>query len=269
VSRGVPQNGGVIDRDPFVLRVLSALTSGVESANTVAARVGVSSQEVAALLEHGVVEGLVSRLDLAGTPVYQLTPKGLEVVGVAQGVESAVDDRGHVDLGAAARMVMEQYQAAKDVAAEDTVRDQAAWPADDATRDRVSAALNDAFARGALTKEQLDERTNRALTATTMGEVRAAGEGVIELPAALPTGVDAAPTGTAGWTPPTLQVNPAVKQVTWRHVGYAALYVVVGLFFLLFLTPLVGLLTIAAGLLLGGFALRPILRSGNGRIRTP
>lgn len=257
----------MIDRNPFVLQVLGALTSGVESANTVAARVGVPPQEVAALLEQGVGDGLVSRLDLAGTPVYQLTPKGLEVVGVAQGVESAVDDRGHVDLGAAARMVMEQYQAAKEVAVEDAVHDQATWPADDATRDRVSAALNDAFARGALTKEQLDERTNRVLTATTMGEVRAAGDGVIDLPPVLPTGVHAQPPAT-GWTSPTLQVNPAIKQVTWRHVGYAAVYVVAGLFFLLFLSVAVGLLSIAAGLVLAGFALRPLLRTGNGRIRT-
>jgi hypothetical protein len=259
----------MIDRNPFVVRVLGALTSGVESASTVADRLGVPREQTSTLLEQGVVDGLVTRLDLAGTPVYQLTPKGLEVVGVAQGVESAVDERGHVDLGAAARMVMEQYQAAKDVAAEDAVREQSAWPADDATRDRVSAALNDAFARGALTKEQLDERTNRALTATTMGEVRGAGEGVIDLPPTLPTGLRGPQPITTGWTSPTLQVNPALQQVTWRHVWYAALYVAVGLFFLLFLSAVVGLLAIAAGLVVAGFALRPLLRTGNGRIRTP
>jgi hypothetical protein len=64
-------------------------------------------------------------------------------------------------------------------------------------------------------------------------------------------------------------VNPALQQVTWRHVWYAALYVAVGLFFLLFLSAVVGLLAIAAGLVVAGFALRPLLRTGNGRIRTP
>jgi hypothetical protein len=258
----------MIDRDPFVLRVLGALTSGVESATSVAERIGANSQDVSTLLEQGAREGLVTRLDLAGTPIYQLTPKGLEVVGVAQGVESAVDDHGHVDLGAAARMVMEQYQAAKHVATEEAVHDQASWPTDDATRDRVSEALDDAFARGALTKDQLDERTDRALTATTMGEVRAAGEGVIDLPPAPPTDV-AAPRPATSWATPTIEVNPAVKQVKWRHVVYAALYVVVGMFFLVFLTPVVGLVAIAAGLAIAGVALRPLLRTGNASIRTP
>jgi hypothetical protein len=50
---------------------------------------------------------------------------------------------------------------------------------------------------------------------------------------------------------------------------YAALYVVVGMFFLVFLTPVVGLVAIAAGLAIAGVALRPLLRTGNASIRTP
>ncbi|HEY3529392.1 MAG TPA: DUF1707 domain-containing protein [Nocardioides sp.] len=250
--------------DPLAMQVLAALAGGASSAADVAARVRRPEREVARILEQAVAEHAVTRLDLAGAPSYSLTATGLEAVGVYQGVQGAVDGAGHVDLGAATRMLMEQYAAARDVAADDALREQAGWPADDAARDRVSAALNDAYARGALTKEQLDDRTSRALAAATMGELRAAGEGVIELPPALPTALG--PVSVTG-EQARLQVNPALKDVRWRRTGYAAALVLVGLVLLL-VQPVVGLVVLAAAVVLGAWTLRPLLRTTTVRVRT-
>jgi hypothetical protein len=250
--------------DPLEIRVLAALASGASTAADVAARVGRPESVVTSILAQGVAEQAVTRLDLAGTPSYSLTPKGLQAVGVYQGVQGAVDGDGHVDLGAATRMVMEQYDAARDVVAGDALREQAGWPADDAARDRVSAALNDAFARGALTKEQLDDRTNRALTATTMGQLRAAGDGVLELPPVLPAGITVGPASGGS----RVSVNPALAKVRWRYLGYAGGLLLLGLV-LLAVEPIVGVVVLLAGLALGGWTLRPLLATGTTRINTP
>jgi hypothetical protein len=246
--------------DPLEMKVLAALAAGASTAADVAARVGHDPSVVQQVLEQGVAEQAVARLDLAGHPSYSLTPKGLETVGMYQGVQSAVDEHGNVDFGAAARLVMEQYEAARDVATRDAVREQAGMAADDAARDRVCAALNDAFARGALTQEQLDERTNRALTATTMGQLRAAGDGVVDLPPVPPHGLLSGDAGAGGIT-----VNPALAEVRWRLVAYAVGLGVLGLFLLAF-QPVAGLLVLVAGVALGGFALRPLLRTGTVRV---
>jgi hypothetical protein len=248
--------------DPLELRVLAALAPGAATVGEVAARVGESEERVQLVLERGVAEQIVTRHDIAEAAAYSLTAKGLEAVGVYQGVQAAVDDVGHVDLAAATRLVMEQYDAAGEVAAANAVREQAPWPVDDSSRDRVLAALNDAYARGALSRDELDDRTGRALSATTMGDVRAAGEGVIDLHPVLPTGLGAP---TAGHAPTELQVNPALSRVRWRHVGYAGAIVVLGLFLLVF-QPILGLVVIVAGLTLGGMAVWPLLGTGGVRI---
>src|SRR3954452_5291316 len=54
---------------------------------------------------------------------------------------------------------------------------------------------------------------------------------------------------------------PDARKVTWRHVLYAVVYVVLGLVFLLVLHSVIGLLVVAAGLALGAFALRPLWRT--------
>jgi hypothetical protein len=255
-------NGGMthVDQsDPLEIRVLATLTSGTATVADVAMRTGQPESVVGPILEQAVAEQTVTRIKLAKAPSYSLTPKGLHAVGVYQGVQDAVDDAGHVDLGAATRMLMEEYDAARDVATADAVREQADWPADDAMRDRVSSSLNDAFARGALTKEQLDDRTNRALTATTMGELRAVGEGVIEVPPAPPTGIGPV---SRGPQVNRIEINPELPKVQWRHVIYAAAYVLLGLFLLLF-QPVVGLVALVVGLVLGGFTLRPLFRTGS------
>jgi hypothetical protein len=247
--------------DPLELRVLAALTSGAATADDVAMRTEQPTILVAPILEQAVAEQTVTRLGRGRTPAYSLTPKGLHAVGIAQSVKEAVDGSGHVDLGAAARMVMEEYDAARDVATEDAVREQAGWPADATTRDQVTQALNDAYARGGLTREQLDTRTSLALTASTMGELRAAGDGVIVLTPALPTGVGPVTVGPRSAT--RVEVNPALRKVTWRHVVYAATYVVLGLLFLIVLHSVFGVAVVVAGLGLAAFALRPLWRSGS------
>jgi hypothetical protein len=249
--------------DPLEIRVLDALTSGAATAADVSLRTGQPVEVVAPILSQGVDDQTVTLLGRGKSPAYSLTPKGLHAVGVYQGVQGAVDGSGYVDLGAAARLVMEEYDAARDVAADDAVREQAGWAADDAARDRVTSALNDAYARGALTEEQLGERTTRALTASTMGELRAAADGVVELPPALPTGIGPV---TGGIHVQRVEVSPALKKVVWRHVVYAVAYVLVGLF-LMILSKVIGIVVVLAGIALGAYTLRPLWRSGTAPVR--
>ncbi len=56
---------------------------------------------------------------------------------------------------------------------------------------------------------------------------------------------------------PTVPAPPHQQRVVLRHLLYAAVYVVIGLF-LLILQPIIGLLAIAAGLALGAYTLRPL-----------
>jgi hypothetical protein len=254
--------------DPLAMRVLASLASGGATVAEVATRLGRPVDVIHPILEQAVAEQAVSRLDLDGTATYSLTPRGLEAVGVYQGVQSAVDASGHVDLGAAARMVMQEYDAARQVAEDRAVRDQAGWPADDAVRERVSAALNDAYARGALSREQLDHRTSQALSATTMGDLRAAAEGVVELPPDLSTGSGGHAGQAAGdLGPKRLELNPALLQVRWRRLGLSAALLLLGLFLLPW-QPLLAVVVLIAATAWSGWVLRPLLRPGTARVTT-
>jgi hypothetical protein len=244
--------------ESFELRVLAALAAGATTPNEIAAGLTDSPERVRAALTWAVDAGAVTRLDLPEGDSYSLTSQGLHGVALTQGIDAAVSPRGHVDLGAATRLVAEQYDAARDVATEDAVRQQADWVPDDAARDRVTSALGDAFARGALTKEQLDDRTGRALTATTMGDLRAAAEGVLELPPALPTGLGPI---SGGLQASRVETNPALAKVRWRHVAYAATYLLVGVLILVLVHSVVGVAAILAGLGLGAWTLRPLFAS--------
>jgi hypothetical protein len=124
----------------------------------------------------------VTRIDLPDGPVYSLTPSGLGIVGMWQEIDRAVDRFGRVDLTAVARMGMQQHLGVQDAVTQEALRQQAAWPVDDSIRDWAVSALSNAYARGALTKDQFDERTYGALTATSMGARRLAGRGIFVLP---------------------------------------------------------------------------------------
>jgi hypothetical protein len=211
--------------DPIELRVLDALVH-TDRSDDVAALVGQPAATVAPALEWAVAQGLAARLDLQAGASYTLTPRGLETVSMRQQIAQAVNVDGRVDFSAATQLVMDGYQAAREAAVEQALRDQADWLANDGVRDRVTAALNDAYARGALTHEQLDTRTTAALSATTMGELRAAAHGVLDLPPLLsqPATGPTIPTGQFSWQP-QVTVDPGVLKVAgavrslWRRRG--------------------------------------------------
>jgi hypothetical protein len=246
---------------PLDLRVLATLATGASSPARVAAQVGQSQAVVVGVLDQAVGEQLVQRLDLGDAATYSLTPTGLEAVGVVQGVQGAIDGTGHVDLGEATRMVARQYLAARDMAAEDAVREQAGWAADDSSRDRVTSALADAYARGSLTKEELDNRTSAALAARTMGDLRAAGRDVMDLPPTLQQGGHLQPSSGASpnWQP-HVYVNPRLNDVNWGPVGTAAGLALIGLLALT-IQPLAGLGLIALAVVIGAVGIRRRSRS--------
>jgi hypothetical protein len=82
--------------------------------------------------------------------------------------------------------------------------------ASDADRDAVVSDLSEHFQAGRLTPGELDERTGRALTARTWGEL---GELAADLPALRPAASAAAPTAgrpqPAGHTAPALTATLA------------------------------------------------------------
>jgi hypothetical protein len=237
--------------DPPELRVLSALAAGASTPGDLESQVGDLGTPLPAVLDWVVSQGYAERIDLAGGPSYSLTPKGLQTVALRQELGQAVDASGNVDFAAATRLVMENWSAAKGVAADDAVREQAGWLADDAARDHVTSGLNQAYAQGALTKDELDTRTGQALAARTMGELRTAGAGVVELPPLLPQGVhmQSSEPAPSSWQP-QVYVNPRLKQIRWGPAGSAVGLGLIGLIGLV-VQPLVGLaiLVVAAVLL--------------------
>jgi hypothetical protein len=179
---------------PLEIRVLATLTSGPLSAAEIALRTGGPESVVAPILERCLAEQAVTRINLARAPAYSLTPKGLHAVGVYQGVQDAqgaVGSVDHVHLEPATRLVMEQYDAARDLAASDAVS-----------------------------------------TSLPVGQV---------------------------------EEHQAPRKVNWRHVLYAAAYLLVGALFLLFLQAAVGVAMILTGLALGLWTLRPLLASSTTR----
>ncbi len=82
----------------------------------------------------------------------------------------------------------------------------AATRASDADRDALVSDLSEHFQAGRLTAAELDERTGRALTARTWGEL---GELAADLPALRPAAPAAAPTA-ARPQPPALRTAPAL-----------------------------------------------------------
>ncbi len=82
------------------------------------------------------------------------------------------------------------------------------------------------------------------------------------LPPAAPTGLG--PGTASGGT--SISTDPApTPQVRRRHVAYAAGYVVIGLL-LLAVQPILGGLAVVAGLVLGGYALRPLFATSTTKV---
>ena len=106
----------------------------------------------------------------------------------------------------------------------------------DALHDQVPATLDNAVVPDALTEEQLPP-----VAPTGMGPGTASGE----------TSVSTDPVPS--------------PRVRWRHVAYAVGYVLIGLV-LLPIQPIVGGLAVVAGLVLAGYALRPLLATSATRV---
>jgi hypothetical protein len=98
-----------------------------------------------------------------------LTEQGLHTVGLRQELAQVVDASGRVDFTEAARLVMQNWSAAAG-ASTDQALHEVGWLADDAARDQVTAGLAQAYAQGALTREELDARTSKALIAGTVSQ---------------------------------------------------------------------------------------------------
>jgi hypothetical protein len=247
--------------DPPELRVLSALASGAHTPAEVAAQVPDLGTPVPPVLDWAVGQGYAECLDVAAGPSYSLTEKGLHTVGLRQELSQTIDASGRVDFAEATRLVMQNWSAAKGAATDQAMRDQAGWLADDSARDHVTDGLNRAYAQGALTQDELGTRTDQALAARTMGELRAAGAGVVELPPLPPQGVvPTQPTAPApsSWRP-QVYVNPGLTNVRPTPLRIAGALIVAGIV-LLVIKPVLGLVVLLAAVLLLVIGLRRVVR---------
>lgn len=118
----------------------------------------------------------------------------------------------------------------------------------------VQQALEQSLAEQAVTKIALAKAPAYSLTPKGLHAVGVDSAGHVDLGAAARDRVTTAPADTSVHH---VEVNPAVRRVTWRHVVYAVLYVVIGLAVTMF-QPVIGVLAILAGLGLGAWALRPL-----------
>ncbi len=127
--------------------------------------------------------------------------------------------------------------------------------ANDAPGDDLSTAPDDAVALVA-------PATSVAPVAPVEVEPPPAAPTEEQLPPVAPTGIG--PGTASGGT--SVSTDPAMPPpVRWRHVAYAAGYVLIGLVLLAF-QPIVGGLAVIAGLILGGYALRPLLATRRTRV---
>jgi hypothetical protein len=92
----------------------------------------------------------------------------------------------------------------------------------------------------------------------------AADEADVELPPVAPTGLG--PGTASGGT--SVSTDPAQPTVRWRHVVYAAGYVILGLL-MIAIQPIVGGLAVVAGLVLGGYTLRPLFAASKTQVNGP
>lgn len=86
----------------------------------------------------------------------------------------------------------------------------------DAERDEVTTALHEHFAQGRLTREELDERLTAALSARTVGDLRAITR---DLPGAL-AATDAGPRGRGPWEMGTAYWGRGRFMAPWPRGGW-------------------------------------------------
>jgi hypothetical protein len=173
--------------EPVEVRLVDALARGVDTVPELAEALGVPAPEVAAAVTWAVDEGLATRMPLAQGEHLALTERGLTLAAIQQRLASAVGPDGEIDLATLGRQVGETWQAAQEGRAGELARSEAHLLADDADRDAVVARLNDQYAQGALSLDELERRSTLALTGHTRGDLAAATAG-LEVPAPLGAG---------------------------------------------------------------------------------
>jgi DUF1707 SHOCT-like domain len=167
--------------EPVEVRLVDALARGVDTVPQLAEALGVPAPEVAAAVTWAVDEGLATRMPLAQGEHLALTERGLTLAAIQQRLASAVGPDGEVDLATLGRQVGETWQAAQEGRAAERARSEAHLLADDADRDAVVARLNDQYAQGAISLDELERRSTLALTGHTRGDLAAATAG-LEVP---------------------------------------------------------------------------------------
>ena len=160
---------------------MDALACGVDTVPELAQAVDVPAPEVAAAVDWAVREGLATRMPLADGEHLALTERGLTLAAIQQRLASAVRPDGEIDLATLGRQVGETWQAAQEGQAAERARSEAHLLADDADRDAVVARLNDQYAQGTISLDELERRSTLALTGRTRGELAAATAG-LEVP---------------------------------------------------------------------------------------
>ena len=168
-------------REPIEVRVVDALARGVDTVPELAQALGDPAPEVAAAVSWAVEEGLATRMPLTQGEHLALTERGLTLAAIQQRLASAVRPDGEIDLATLGRQVGETWQAAQEGRAAERARSEAHLLADDADRDAVVARLNDQYAQGAISLDELERRSTLALTGHTRGDLAAATAG-LEVP---------------------------------------------------------------------------------------
>jgi hypothetical protein len=170
-------------RPPVEMSVVDALARGVDTVPELARALGVPVPEVADAVTWAVREGLATRMPLSQGEHLALTERGLTLVAVQRRLASAVGPGGDIDLATLGRQVGETWQAVQEGRAAELARSEAHLLADDAGRDAVVARLNDQYAQGAISLDELERRSSLALTGRTRGDLAAATAG-LEVPGA-------------------------------------------------------------------------------------
>jgi hypothetical protein len=167
--------------EPVEVRLVDALARGVDTVPELAEALGVPAPEVAAAVTWAVDEGLATRMPLTQGEHLALTERGLTLAAIQQRLASAVGPDGEIDLATLGRQVGETWQAAQEGRAAERARSEAHLLAYDADRDAVVARLNDQYAQGAISLDELERRSTLALTGHTHGDLAAATAG-LEVP---------------------------------------------------------------------------------------
>ncbi|WP_344146696.1 DUF1707 domain-containing protein [Nocardioides koreensis] len=183
--------------------VLAAVAPAGSTATTIAERLGQPAEAVRAAVLRLRQGGLV---EATGDSVTLTAAGGLAAAHARRLGPTAVagSPAPTLDLGEAARMIGSLFPARGAPPAETAARD--GLLAADADRDAVVRLLSEAFAQGRLSSGELEQRTGRALSARTYGEL----DDVLQGLGGLPRPVSRHPVRTAVFWVVALLLSPFV-----------------------------------------------------------